>query len=86
MQNTWSSAINPVLNAPWNNGLILKKVQLTSGKNVINHMLGKTLQGWILVRNRQNVTVYDTQDSNQMPDKSLWLNSSGSTVVDILVF
>jgi hypothetical protein len=86
LQTKWSSVINPVLSLPLSSSLILQGVVLTTGANVVNHKLGRKLQGWIICRQRSAASIYDTQDDNQMPDLTLQLTSSASTMVDILVF
>lgn len=87
LQNRWSSLIDPVLMNPVNNSLLLKSIPLVSGANVINHKLGRDLQGWYVTRMRSvAISIYDTQDSNQMPDLTLNLNASAPCVVDLVVF
>lgn len=95
----WAAELNPLLGNSQNNARILKSVPLVSGVNNINHLLGKTLQGWSIVRRRQYVVsgtptaydIYDTQDSNQTPQLTLKLTCSQGTLtlpvlVDISVF
>ena len=86
LQTKWATLINPVIDNPLVNGQILPSVSLVTGANVINHRLGRKLQGWFLTRVRGAVTIYDTQDSNTMPALTLDLNSSADVVVDIYVF
>lgn len=86
LQNKWASILNPVIANPLNNCSILKGVALTAGANVINHLLGKKLQGWALVRQRAAGSVYDTQDANSSPQLTLTLVSSSNMTVDIMVF
>jgi len=86
LQTNWASVINPVVNNPLTNGILLKEVSLATGANVINHRLGRKLQGWILVRIRAASSIYDTQDTNQTPQLTLNLQSSASSVVDLYVF
>lgn len=87
MQNTWATQLNPLLNNPIVNGVILKNISLAIGDNNINHTLGRNLQGWVLVRQRAVFAqVFDKQDTNPMPSKTLVLNSNAVAVVDILVF
>jgi hypothetical protein len=86
LQTQWSSAINPVLNNPISNGVLLSNVVLTTGANVINHTLGRKLQGWTMTRIRASATFYDTQDTNTMPELTLQLNASGNVTVDIYCF
>jgi hypothetical protein len=86
MQDRWSSILHPFINNPSNNALLHKNLTLTSGDNVINHKLGRKLQGWRVVRLRSAATFYDKQDTNSMPDKTLVLNASANAVIDLEVF
>lgn len=86
-QNTWASAIEPIISNPLNNGNLLKNIPLVSGTNVINHKLGRNLQGWYITRQRGSApSVYDNQDSNQTPQLTLVLVSSASCTIDLAVF
>lgn len=86
LQTNWSSQINPVLNLPINQGLLLKDISIVSGNNTISHKLGRKLQGWFLVRQRGPALIYDEQDSNLYPDLTLILNSSANVTIDLFVF
>lgn len=86
MQTAWSSQINPVLAMPQSSGILLKQISLSAGDNTIDHRLGRTLQGWQIVRIRASAIVYDKQDANQLQSRTLVLNSSAPVVVDIFVF
>lgn len=88
MQNSWAADINPVINNPPNKSNVLKNVSLLSASNpnVINHLLGRVLQGWKIVRQRAQSQIWDTQDSNQTPNLTLNLKCSADVTVDIEVF
>lgn len=86
MQTRWASALNPILTNPLANGILLKNVELISGATVVNHKLGRKLQGWLVTRLRNNVVVFDSQDANPNPALTLVLNSTGATTVDLYVF
>lgn len=73
--------INPILD-----GTTLVSVPLVIGDNIVNHMLDRTLQGWFIVRQRASATIFDKQDSNATPDKTLVLNASGAVTLDIYVY
>lgn len=85
-QDRWASAINPLLTNPSLDSLLLKSVSLKTGINVINHKLGRELQGWKIVRQRAAASIYDTQDQNQMPELTLTLVSSAPVVIDLELF
>lgn len=86
MQNAWAAIINPFLTNPSLKSIILPSVVLASGDTVINHKLGRKLQGWRIVRKRANANIYDKQDANNTPQLTLVLNSSAGVTVDIEVF
>ena len=87
LQRNIAKVVEPVASNPVVNGIILPSVALVSGDNEVNHKLGRTLQGWIIVRRHGNYRdIYDKQDTNPFPARTLVLNSSGTTTVDIYVF
>ncbi len=85
LQNVWSSQINPILNIPLLHGVQLKDINLTTGNNTINHLLGRQYQGY-LVTSMRNAYANLYAVPNNLPNLNLVLNSSGSTQVDIWVF
>lgn len=86
MQTRWASILNPIIQLPLNKGLIRQSITLTTGSNTINHLLGRKLQGWFLVRQRAAANIYDDQDNNQSPGITLVLVSDADVTVDIYVF
>lgn len=87
MQSQWATQIDPILAQPLNRSSILKNVVLASGDNVINHKLGRKLQGWIVVAmHNVFVQLYDKQTTNNMSELTLILHSSGAGLIDLLVF
>ena len=86
LQTNWAQQLNPIIQSPINGNVILKSIALKTGLNVINHLLGRDLQGWIPVRRRAEAQIWDTQDSNPNPQLTLYLNSSADATVDLVVF
>lgn len=86
MQSKWKSILDPIISNPANNSLVLSNLTLISGDNTINHLLGRKLQGWIVIGNSAATTFYDKQSSNQQPQLTLALHTSGACVVSLLVF
>lgn len=83
MQTQWSSLIKPVIDAPINNGVLLPGVVLISGVTVVNHLLGRKLQGWQLTDTNAAATIYRSQPKS---DKTLTLTSNAAVTVDLWVF
>lgn len=86
LQQKWASIINPFLSNPSNGSSILSAIPLVSGKNVINHKLGRKLQGYRIILKSAGANIYDNQTSNQMPDLTLILVSDVTVTVSIEVF
>lgn len=87
MQNSWATILQPIVNLPINSGRLIKDIVLASGTNTINHKLGRKLQGWIVTRMSGSfVQLYDLQNTNQMSDLTLILNSSAAGNIDLFVF
>lgn len=87
LQRNVAKVLEPVASNPLVNGIILPSVALAFGDNDVPHKLGRTLQGWFIVRRHGNYRdIFDRQDTNTTPAMTLILNSSGTTTVDIYVF
>lgn len=82
----WAATLNPLLANPLIQGQILSDVKLLTGANTINHGLGRKLVGYFVILNSASVTFYDSQLTNQRPDLTLILNSSGAATVSLYVF
>lgn len=87
MANRWATILDPIVANPLSKAVILKNVELAAGSNIINHKLGRKLQGYYITRMRDAFAqIYDTQDDNSMPELTLLLNSSINIVVDMVVY
>lgn len=85
-QNTWATQLDPIIINPLVQGQLLQNVAINSGTNVINHKLGRKLQGWFIVGINGAAQVYDTQASNQMPQLTLNLTSDAAITCSLWVF
>jgi hypothetical protein len=86
LQRNIQQAVRPILQNPLVYGNQLTSVSLVNGSNTVSHGLGRELQGWSISRKRANANIYDTQDSNPSPTKTLLLTSDASVVVDLYVW
>lgn len=76
----WKSEIQPVVNYPPNQGILLTNQTLINGVTVINHLLGKTQQGWIITDITSAATIYRSQPFNNL---TLTLTSNAATTCSI---
>lgn len=82
-QDLWSSDINPVLNLPPNQGLLLKNIPLINGVTVINHKLGRVMQGWSIIDQDAQASIYRSAALNNL---TLTLTSNAACNVSLWVF
>lgn len=66
--------------------LLTSQAISSSAFTEVAHGLGRTLRGWIPVRVRADVRLWDGQDTNPRPEMTLRLRASAAVTVDLLVF
>ncbi len=79
----WKALLDPMLANPLNNASILNGVQLAIGATVINHKLGRPLQGWFILDIDGAATIYRSAPLNNL---TLTLTSDAAVTVNIGVF
>jgi hypothetical protein len=73
-------------NIPIINGFIVTDVAITSGTaKTVDHALERP-PNWIVIKKNANATVWDSQDTNANPKRTLILNSSANVTVDLWIF
>jgi len=74
---------NPLLG----NITIVKSLIFTSGTDlVVNHKIGKTVAGFIVINSNSPVNVYQSSTVNISPSADIILKSNANATVDILFF
>jgi hypothetical protein len=85
-QQNLVTSLKPVTSNPISQGVILPKVSLIAGATTVPTTLNRTLQGYLVIRQRAQAAIWDSQDSNSNPSQTLILNSTAAVVVDLMVF
>lgn len=81
-RDTIAQLLRPVVD-----GLLLEGVVLTGGVDaVVNHGLGRTLRGWLIVRNTASGSVFDKQAANLTPETTLVLSTATTKTISLWVF
>jgi len=80
-----AAELNPVLLNPIVSGKMIT-AKLAVGTTTINHLLGKALNGWIIVGIDGAAAIYDAQASNPYPDLTVKLVSNAAVTVHLYVF
>lgn len=82
-QTKWASQIDPVLSEPIINGNLLSNVQLNNGVTVIDHLLSRMQQGWVITDMQGAATVYRSSPFNNL---TLSLTSNAAITISLWVF
>ena len=85
MQTRWKALLDPFLGNPSNSASILQGVSLINGTNVINHKLGRVMQGWF-VTDQQGVASIYRPNTAPFNNLTLTLISSAAVTVNLGVF
>lgn len=83
LQTKWKSAIQPMLASVLGQGIFLSNIDLIAGENVINHLLGRKQQGWIITDINAVANIYKFGAFN---DKTLTLTSDVPCNIGIWCF
>lgn len=83
MQTKWASEIDPVLAFPPIKGTLLTNIPLINGVTIVNTLLGRKMQGWIITDQNAAAQIYR---SAAMNDKTLQLTSNAAVTVSIWVY
>lgn len=83
IQTKWASELNPLLAKPLSKSLTLKDVKLINGVNTINHLLGRTQQGWIIADVDAIASIFRSQPYN---DLTLTLTTNADCIVTLMVY
>jgi hypothetical protein len=87
LQQNIENAIEPIIRKAIIDGVLLKNLCLTPGtSNEIRHGLGRAPQGWIVVRKRADARIWDVQDFNANPSRTLSLAVSHNVEIDLWIF
>jgi hypothetical protein len=83
LQTKWAAQLNPILAIPMLSGIQLNNVVLASGSNVINHLLQRQQQGWIVTDQQGAASLSRSAPFNNL---TLTLTASAACTVNLWCF
>ena len=78
-QENVEQVLTPILNSPIIDGVLVKDVDVGTSDTVVNHKLGRSPLGWIVVKRNENAVIYESATTNNNRDKFLILKASSAT-------
>jgi hypothetical protein len=82
-QTQWAQTLDPIVSKPLVQGSLLKNVALINGTTVVNHLLGRQMQGWCIADINGAATIYR---SAPFSSTTLTLTSNAAVTVALWVF
>lgn len=83
LQTSWAQVLNPVIENPLSQSILLPGIKLKNGTTVINHKLGRQMQGWMVADNNLNCQIWRSAPLN---DLTLSLTCTADATVNLVVF
>ncbi len=83
MQTNWRATLNPIIALPILNGVALTNVALIDGATIINTLLARMQQGWLITDINAAATVYRSAPFNNL---TLTLTASAACTVSLWVY
>ena len=78
-QENIEQCLKPILNSPVIDGVLIKDIDVGTSDTVVNHKLGRSPLGWIVVKRNENAVIYESATTNNNRDKVLILKASSAT-------
>jgi hypothetical protein len=84
MQTAWAKEIDPVIaNTLIKGGLLITDINIKTGVNVINHLLNRKQQGYIITDINDSALLYRSKPFN---NKTLTITSDKNCIISLWVF
>lgn len=74
----------PLIANPMLDGTMLTNVAIGTSPTKVEHKLRREIQGWVVVRNNTNCTIWEP--SRELSGAFVTLQSSSATTIDLWVF
>ena len=78
-QENVEQVLKPILNSAIVDGVLIKDIDVGTSDTVVNHKLGRSPLGWIVVKRNENAVIYESSTTNNNRDKVLILQASSAT-------
>jgi hypothetical protein len=86
LQTHIKTTINPLLELPISDGVLLKDLSIATSDTLIDHRLGRQYEGFIVTRLKTNSVVFESPTTNSEQDRIIILKASATATADIYFF
>ena len=86
LQSHIKTALNPLLELPISDGILIKGLSIETTDTRVNHGLGREYEGFIITRLKSNSVIFESSSTNDTPDRTIILKASATATADIYFF
>ena len=86
LQSHIKTALNPLLELPIQDGILIKDLSIETTDTRVNHGLGRQFEGFILTKLNANAVVYESTTANPSKDRYILLKAGSAVTADIYFF
>ena len=86
LQSHIKTTLNPLLELPISDGVLLTDLSIATSDTVIDHKLGRQYEGFIITRLKSNSVIFESSSTNDTPDRTIILEASATATADIYFF
>jgi hypothetical protein len=86
LQSHIKTALNPLLELPISDGILIKDLSIETTDTRVNHGLGREYEGFIITRLQSNAVIYESSTTNDDKNLFILLKGSGAATADIYFF
>ena len=78
-QENVEQVLKPILNSAIIDGVLVKAIDVGTTDTIVNHKLGRSPLGWIVVKRNEDAVIYESATANNDRNRFLILQASSAT-------
>ena len=86
LQSHIKTALNPLLELPISDGVMIKDLTIETTDTLVNHKLGRAYEGFIITRLKTNAVIFESSSTNHTPGRIIIMKASTQATADIYFF
>ena len=86
LQSHIKTTLNPLLELPISDGVLIKDLSIATSDTLVEHKLGRDYEGFIITRLKTNSVIFESDTANVFKDRKIILKASATATADIYFY
>ena len=86
LQSHIKTTLNPLLELPISDGVLIKDLSIATSDTLVEHKLGREYEGVIITRLKTNSGIFESDTANDFKDRKIILKASATATADIYFY